>query len=299
MKLSLSGLIVGLAVLFIVAGCSGKGQNQIRHVQAMNSLNGSLPVSLESLEELSEAFYASANKGNRQLSYTLLERIRQAARLPEVRQYGTQAGWKAWDSGVENTRVILARNASSLAWINEAARMKLAVDVLINPQAPLWLQYKEVMQDDWNRVRLAWKSQTAGHAQAALRQLDLYDTHAKRIELAALMQRPEAFTIDLRKRMDYVRQVLETKDLNSGSSTNVTTALVSLEDAAESLFGRKEAEDALALQVPQLSGENKVGEQLAVLYISAFVMGILAFSGWRRFAYEQKHGSSIPSRKGR
>ncbi|MBW7456493.1 sporulation protein YpjB [Paenibacillus sepulcri] len=302
MKLSLSGLIVGIAAMLMVVGCSDKGPNQVQHVQAMTGLAGSLPASLESLEMLSEAFYTAANNGNRQLSYTLLSRIRQAAKSSEIRQLGSQTGWKSWDQSVNKVMEDLTYNRTSPEWINEAARMKLAVDVLINPTAPLWLQYEDVLQDDLRRVHLAWKSQGNDHALAALQQLETYSRHIDRIEMAALMQRPELLNTHLQSSLDYIRHMLEASRQASGGTPAVSTALASLEEAASSLFGIDEAEAAINQHLPVMPddvGRAPVSEQLAVLYISAIVMGILAFAGWRRYAFEQKHGTAIPAKKRR
>jgi hypothetical protein len=195
---------------------------------------------------------------------------------------------------------MLSRQGASLKWYGQAARLKLATDALIEPGAPLWLQYEDVLHDDWSRMRQAWRLQSENHAAAALAALKVYSEHVQRIELAALMQRPAVLVTSLQGQIQYTERILESIRRDGGNSEAVMAAFDSLDQAASRLFGRKNdvvtiTGPAGGITAPNTGGT--IGEQLAVLFISAFVMSILGFAGWRKYAYERHHGVPAQPKK--
>ena len=300
MRTSSLWLLIGLgAMLVAVAGCGNKNSDAGERATTAAALPDKPSAAAAGIGELSERLYTAANEGNRQLAFAWIERLSDAVRSTGTQTRALPAGWKALEGSIAEARTAIQNGSPKAEWYRQASRIKLASDQLINPGAPLWLQYEEVLADDWDRMRKAWASQTADPAAAALLQLKAYSDHADRIEVAALMQRPEEQVKELRLRIDYTGKMLNAAKSGADHRT-VEAAFNSLREAANRLFGRAPAEAAME-RLPKvaidISGREPVGEQLAVLFISAFVMGVLAFAGWRIYAYEKRRGMPVPPAK--
>ncbi|QYR19881.1 sporulation protein YpjB [Paenibacillus sp. sptzw28] len=301
---SMLWLLLFLAVLIIAAsGCGGKQTTDLTGGRLEEPVAAAgpntLPEGTMRLGKLSEQLYAAANSGNRQLAYSLAARLEKQAESPDIRKLGTAEGWEAFDRSLIEARQLLSRQGASLQWYGQAARLKLAADALIGPGAPLWLQYEDVLHDDWNRMRQAWHSQNGNHAASALEAIKIYSEHVQRFELAALMQRPAILVTSLQEQIRYTERILESSRRADGNSEAVIAAFDSLNQAANRLFGRMNDVETIigpAGGITRNTG-GTIGEQMAVLFISAFVMSILGFAGWRKYAYERHHGVSAVPKK--
>ncbi|MFC5650786.1 sporulation protein YpjB [Paenibacillus solisilvae] len=296
-KISAFFAIFGFAsLLLLTGGCGVHDSDTAARVTVSDVLPDKPGTALQQLNQLAEQLYAAANEENRQLAYSIIGRLEGVSADGSLRRIGTIQGWAAFDHSVKDAKLAIAQSGTSSTWYMQAARLKLASDVLLRPEAPLWLQYEGVLRDDESRLLQAWHTQLEGHADAAVVSLHILKEHFERVEVAALMQREASQLALLKGRIDYTERLLSfargEAEMNSAS---VPQAFQALTAARSQLFASQSNSATAAVQSAPGSiayaEQRAAGEQLAILYISAIIMGILAFAGWRRFAYEQRHGT--------
>ncbi|MBO7744119.1 hypothetical protein I8J29_07940 [Paenibacillus sp. MWE-103] len=253
--------------------------------------------SLERLSAWSDAFYAAANRSNRQEAYVLLQRIEGLAAVPEVRGTGTPVGWQAFDLSLQAAKKAMPQKGTTTLWYTEAARLKLASDAVFRPKSPLWLQYEEILKDDAQRIRTSWQSQSEDRALAAEAAIGIYREHVDRLEVAALMQRDPGSIETVKERIGYIKGVVTAVENGQMRPESVLSALDGLTSAASALFRDPneigEAAAAEALPPGMTVGQQRHGSMLiGEMFIAAFVMGVLGFIGWRK--YRNDRNGSIP-----
>ena len=295
--------MLGLSVfLLFTAGCSINDSYSVTSMTE-NSVHTDKDKSIRTLEQvnqLSEQLYSAANEENRQLAYSLIGRLETVAGDSVIRRSGMVQGWTAFDKSLEDAKLAIVQTGTSSSWYRQAARLKLASDALLRPEAPLWLQYEQVLSDDENRLQQAWQSQQEGHAEAAVVFLHIFREHIERFEVAALMQREASLLTNLKDRLDYTERLLHfTGEEGNIDPASIPQSFQALSLAISDLFASSSVTSSITVQSApgvMTASEYRAGrEQLVIMYISAIVLGILAFAGWRRFTYEQKHG--VPYRK--
>ncbi|MCQ6558008.1 sporulation protein YpjB [Paenibacillus mendelii] len=245
--------------------------------------------------KLADQVYAAANAGNRQLAYSMVNRLEQAAAKPEIRNIGNLPGWEAFDRSLRDARQALSDDKGNAAYL-QAARLKLAADALFR-KAPLWLQYREVLKNDLVRMRQAWSAQGIDRPAAALANLNVLQLHSKRIEVAALMGRPQEQVRAFYDQIERTERILAFASSHKEHKRLVEGAFIALDQTVEALFvtNAAVAEAPLPAMLPQTIRDARRGkEQLATMYISAFVLGVLGYAGWRRYRFDQNHGAAYP-----
>lgn len=257
-------------------------------------------AALNQFNQLSEQLYAAVQEGNRQLAYTSIIRLEQAAAKAAIRKLGTVQGWNEFDNSVRKMKERLARKKTGSDDYYASARLKLAVDAVTRPDSPLWLQYYKVLGDDWTRMRQAWQSLSDSRVNGALASLHVYRMHVERLEIAALMGQKEKPLALLQAELHRTGQLLEAaREAGGMEAGRMNAAFTALEEAAQRLFGEALAAEA-ELQQPVIPFHQRIaaGEWLTLALIGGFVLLILAYSVWRKYAYEQAHGSPAANKGG-
>ncbi|CAH1218309.1 hypothetical protein PAECIP111893_04390 [Paenibacillus plantiphilus] len=295
MQKSAIRLVMGLfIVLFVTAGCG----NRLESADAALSSAGyggadkQQSGALNQLNQLSEQLYTAAQAGNRQLAYTHINRLQLAAGKASIRRLGTTAGWRAFDNNVKKMRDILERKKAGSEGYIVAAKLKLAVDAISRPDSPLWLQYHEVLVDDWTRMRKAWQASSDSRMSGAVASLHVYRMHVERLEIAALMGHKDKPLMLLQEQLHHMGQLLDAAyGANSIESYRILAAFSALEETSAWLFDEALAAEAeLGAGIP-FHQSISVEEWLALFFIAGFILVILAYAIWRKYAYEQAHGS--------
>lgn len=284
------------AFLLLAAGCSVNDSNAVADMTVNSVQMDKSNTALKQLYQLSEQLYSAANEENRQLAYSLIGQLESTAANEGIRRGGSIQGWSAFDKSVKDAKLAIAQTGTSSSWYMQAIRLKLASDALLRPEAPLWLQYDHVLGDDESRLLQAWQSQQEGHAEAAVVFLHIFREHLERFEVAALMQREASLIDNVEDRIDFTERMLRlTGDGNTDFASSILPAFQALTAARSQLFANQSSLSTATVQsAPGImtAEEYRSGrEQLAILYLSAIILGILAFAGWRRFVYEQQHGA--------
>lgn len=296
MQKSAIRLAMGLFILLLVtAGCGNRQESaEAASSRAGHAESDKQPADqnqLNQLNQLSEQLYTAAQDGNRQLAYTFINRLQQAAGKASIRRLGTAQGWDAFDKNVAKLRDTLGRKKAGSKEYIVAAKLKLAVDAITRPDSPLWLQYHEVVQDDWTRMRKAWQASSDSRFSGAAASLAVYRMHVERLEIAALMgQKDKPLTL-LQDQLQHMGQLLDAAHGESIEPYRILAAFSALDETAAWLFDEALAADAeLGPRIPYHESIS-IEEWLTLLFITGFILVILAYAIWRKYAYEQGHGS--------
>ncbi|WP_187434052.1 sporulation protein YpjB [Paenibacillus methanolicus] len=311
MRRTIGATIVLAAILMITAGCASDwarttSVHESAQTYSRNAVGGDKAI------KIADELYSAANKGNRQLAYTALVQLERESKRGEVRAMGTLKGWQAFDASIQSAKKAFAQRPNGGEAYLQAARLKLAIDALYR-SSPLWLQYQHVIQEDLERLRQAWVIEWEDRSSAELAALNVLRIHAERFEVAALLERPEADVTqfqDLMNRMEYAIVYAAKSSGTKERNRNLDRVWLELQNSVDVLFNDNAATKAASGELPDAAAAGPaptrikpmvpaapVREQLATMFIAAFVMGVLAFVGWQRYKFEESHGASYPPPK--
>ncbi|MBW7473418.1 sporulation protein YpjB [Paenibacillus oenotherae] len=302
MSKSSSCTIVSLVIFLIVlTGCGNMEEREsaaMRSAAAVVTADKPPAAALNQLSGLSEQLYAAAQEGNRQLAYTYANRLQQTSVQKVLRKLGTVEGWREFDHSVAKLKRTLEHKGAGMNGYMDAARLKLAVDALYRPEAPLWMQYDRLLREDWTRMRQAWKSSSSSRIGAAGASLSVYRMRVERLEIAALMGQRDEQVRELQAHVRHMGQLLEAADDGAAGlePARIDAVFSALEESVNALFDHAIDADSkvqAAIPVPPVSSN---GERLTLLFIAAFVLLILGYTVWRKYAYELEHGSPAPGK---
>ncbi|MBB3109308.1 hypothetical protein FHS18_001360 [Paenibacillus phyllosphaerae] len=297
-------LMIMTAILLIpTTGCMKNTANTVAVDQTAAADKWQTLAGNSKIVQIADELYAAANVGNRQLAYASLVKLEKESKDPAIRTVGERTGWEAFDHSIQQAKKALSSSNLSAAYL-EASRLKLAVDAIFQ-QAPLWHQYRALIQDDMNRLHQSWVVQWEDRPSAELAALQVLRVHAERFEVAALLERPEervASFQDQISRMEYaIIYAAKSGEMNERSKA-LDEAWTLLQRSADSLFQDSSATKTAAggiepADLQQGIASMAVREQLTTMFIGAFVMSVLAFVGWRRYKFEESHGAAYPPPK--
>lgn len=234
---------------------------------------------LETLEGLVGGFYLAAVEGNRQLAYTYVTKIRTITRAPELRTIGESSGWVQIDERLKQSEKALNGNKSALAWREEAARLKLAVDALAPGRHSLWLQYELLLREDLDRLQKAWNRGGISGAEAASAAMTQLVEHVDRMEAAASVgQSPERIRL-LQERIRYTDTLLTAAKREEANPRLVEGSFILLTDAVDRVFEKpgRPASAPAAVEQPTMW----------MFMLGAIVLSALTYTGWRKFRHDR------------
>lgn len=235
------------------------------------------------LEETAAALYEAAFVNNRQAAYAQLQKLNRYLDKDMLYAYGQEEGWAAIRKDIAVIEDALAKGVAGSGWIYNTARIKLAVDAVIRPNAALWLQYESLLLDDMMRVKQASKRQAGNAANAALAMMNSLQEHARRIEPAAAMAVDPIRADELMERIVYSSKLLEAKrDSGRINGANIDQSFVGLELAIKRLF--QEGNGALA--VPAIAVPATSHPMSWALFIGTIICAVLTYTGWRKYKRE-------------
>ncbi|WP_274651623.1 sporulation protein YpjB [Paenibacillus humicola] len=293
--------VTGLCALLLMLAAAGCSERITRQAAGEDSAADGSAAEADRLYKLTEQFYTAVSDENRQLAYVLAGRIKQAAAQNGVRELGYGGGWKAFDDTVQAAEKTLAKEQAVSDWNLQGAQLKLAADTLVRPNAPVWLQYKDVLDDDLSRLDQVWRSSSAQRVQGSLAALNVLADHAERFEVAAMLQRPAELEQALQKQIAYTKEMLQSASAGGPAVKSMDRTFAQLKASYDRLFEPSPAEAAES-KLASIAPMDRLGashEYLTTMFIAAFVMGILGLAGWQRFVYEKRKGTIVPPRGGR
>ncbi|MFB9329604.1 sporulation protein YpjB [Paenibacillus aurantiacus] len=311
MRKTIGATLVLAAILMITSGCASDWVRTAAVHEKSESYANTATSGIKAIR-IADELYDAANKGNRQLAYTALIQLERESKRTEVRAMGTSKGWKAFDASIQSAKKAFAQKPNGEEAYLHAARLRLAIDALYR-SSPLWLQYQNVVQEDLERLRQAWVIEWEDRSSAELAALNVLRIHAERFEVAALLERPEADVTHFQELMNRMEYAIVYAAKSSGAkerNRNLDRVWLELQNSADMLFGDSSvtkpasgepseaaATDPAPARIMPLVPDMAAREQLATMFIAAFVMGILAFVGWQRYKFEESHGASYPPPK--
>ncbi|WP_165279934.1 sporulation protein YpjB [Paenibacillus protaetiae] len=234
---------------------------------------------------LADALYDAAKQSNRQAGYINIQQLQNMAVSLKTNHPGQSDGWNLIEQSAADIKKTLAGNSASTDWLTDAARIQLAGDALIHPEAPLWYSYEAVMRDDLDRVKKAWSRNDGAGALSARGAIDSFAVHLDRIEAAASLQQDPEKIADLKRRLAYTTTLLDAGIGNHASPEWIGRSIDELSVSLTGLFEGTAAAEPLPAIAPLHTG-NPISW---ILLLGAFIMGVLAFAGYRKYK-QQPYG---------
>jgi sporulation protein YpjB len=192
---------------------------------------------------------------------------------------GNRDGWEAMKQDADAIKLKLTGSGTESVWFQEAARIRLAADALSRPDHALWLQYESVMLDDLSRLEKAWKRQTGDAAEAARASMNSFQEHAERIEPAIDLMYGSMRNAELKERIQYTNQLLDSAKADSGNEAMVEQSLKALKGTVSRLFEQGGATAAMPAIAPPAAA-HPLGW---TLFLGAIISAVLTYSGWRKY----------------
>lgn len=236
-------------------------------------------------DRTAELLYRAARESNRQAGYLYVQQLRgmmdkQMKRLPL-----SEAGWAIVERSAAEIEYKLSNGKPGSDWLSDAARIRLAADAIVRPEAPLWHSYETVMRDDLERVVKAWNRMDGRGAESARAAIDLLAVHYDRIEAAVKLQADPAKADGLKERIAYTTGLLEADKRQEAQPDWTNQALADLETSLSVLFEGTAAAEPLPAVAPIHAGHPVSW----ILMLGSVIMGVLAYVGYRKYK-QQPYG---------
>ncbi|MOA33385.1 hypothetical protein D3C78_1546770 [compost metagenome] len=138
------------------------------------------------------------------------------------------------------------------------------------------------MQDDLSRVQKAWKRQAGDGAAAARAAMSSLQLHAERIEPTILLLHGSMQGLELKERIKYTNQLLESTGRTTATDQLIDQSLTALKNTIVQLYSKTGNKESLPAVAP-LAAAGPLGW---TLFLGAIISAVLAYSGWRKYKME-------------
>jgi hypothetical protein len=297
-KWRIGGVALLVVAVVIVTGWrldwfSGLFQAQETAVQAEQQQQDASDTkeAWEAFMQTADALYEAAlMDNNRQLAFSLINRLEQQAASESVRIAGNKVGWLAFDQSMREAQRALGNGKQGQA-IDETTRIALAVEALA-ATTPSWLRYELVLEDDLLALRDTWLAEGATSLDNTLTALTTLQDHVNRISLAAMLANAGERVNALQAQIDLTQRALKAGSQNPQQTVYVEGTLLALGQSITQLFDASGAaeEQATAMPLDPIGEQGNSQRLLLTMYISAAVIAVLAYVAYRRYRYEQDKG---------
>jgi hypothetical protein len=233
-------------------------------------------------DHLTRELYHAARAGNRQAGFLYAQKLQGLLEKTSLLAPDKRSGIMAMYRDAEQIKEALMSGDPAVPWLQEAARLMLAGDVLVRPDNALWLQYESVMLDDWSRVEKGWKRQTEDRSQAARAAMNSLQEHARRIEPAYTLLYGADYGAELHERIAYTNKLLEGRTTLGGHDVMINDALKALREAIVKLYDQSRHAETLAVFTPPLTANPFKW----AFMLGAVISAVLAYKGWSKYKAE-------------
>lgn len=246
---------------------------------------GNSRAEAERFDRMAELLYRAAKESNRQAGYLYIQQLRVWMEKQKPEFQAGQEGWEIVVRTADEVEKTIASGKPGADWLTGAVRIRLAADAMLRPETPLWHSYETVMRDDMVRIVKAWNRTDGQGTESARAAIDSLIAHYDRIEAAARLQLEPVRADELKERLAYAVDLLEAGTRDYAQPEWTGRALVELEASLSRLFEGTPAAEPLPAVAPVHAG-NPISW---VLMLGAIIMGVLAFSGYRKYK-QQPYG---------
>ncbi|WP_193726914.1 sporulation protein YpjB [Paenibacillus guangzhouensis] len=181
------------------------------------------------------------------------------------------------NSIIEAKRTVHAVSIDPDRWLVVTAKMRLAVDALVNAKEGLWTQYYKAFIEDMNKLESAAKASSKEEFASAFRELQ---QHYERIRPAVIIVHPA----DSVEKFDSYMSFLQTASQSQPfQGKHVAEAVAMGNPIIQELFMKRT--DKPTFVPPIGTGQDP---WIWIVGIGAVVVTVLTYVGYRKYQYEQK-----------
>lgn len=234
---------------------------------------------LNQLDETANSLYEAAFTNNRQAGYLKVQQLQRMVEGDLKYAAGKREGWLSITKDASSIQKKLASGQVSSGWMQEAARIKLAVDALVRPEHALWLQYETIMMEDLSLTEKAWKRQTGDAAAAARATMNKLQEHAERIEPVINLLYGSRHGAELKERIRYTNLLLESNTAGAANKSMVNQSLKAVKESIMRLYDQSLQAAAMPAAAP-IASANPISW---ALLLGTVISAVLAYSGWRKY----------------
>jgi sporulation protein YpjB len=295
LRLTLAGILAGLLAAAPTAAWGSpsglRSQETVGSYGPAADVSSSLAAYERFLSSV-EVLYESANQGRiDEVRRHLVESERNFRSLP-MKEIATAEAIHALSHDLtELKRAVAAVSPDEQKWKSGAAVLRLAADALAHPNKPIWHQYRNVINNDIDRLNKSMIEESSVSnpvPQSAVDAFRLLSEHYRLIRTAALLK-SEPWIIE--RSDSVVRYVSRILGANNPDAELLQGFIPPLREAMDGLFpGNKEATSAV---IPTVA--NPPWGWTAMM--GSFIVTILTWVGWRRYRAEEYTGARKPIRR--
>ncbi|MBH5317931.1 hypothetical protein I6N90_08955 [Paenibacillus sp. GSMTC-2017] len=245
------------------------------------------------LDETATALYNAAYQNNRQVAFAELQKLQKYLDNDMLKIYGESGGWLALTNDANTIETALSNGVKNSQWIENAVRIRLGTDALINGKRGLWLQYESLLVEDMASVHQAWKRGSSNNIIAAKAVMKSVSLHADRIEPAALLAGDSIRMNELEERIGYINRLLEARKsskYDSEADKKIEQSIEGIDIAINGIFqSYEEASANPVIAIPYRPSPLKW-----IFFIGAIISAVLTWTGWRKY---KQHPYGVKSLK--
>ncbi|MCU6708331.1 sporulation protein YpjB [Paenibacillus sp. J5C_2022] len=238
---------------------------------------------LMKLDAIAASLYTASYSHNRQAAYSHLLKLRRYMEDEMIHGYGAEEGWILLNEDADNVERALTEGQADMSWLDNVARIRLAVDAMARPDRALWRPYEQLLRDDVSSIRQAWHRGDGAEGAAAAAMLQRMHGHAIRIETAANMAGQQLRMRELMERIQYGNRVLSTMNAHGAgmwtiSNREVERTLQTMENVISAIYSGDDGTSYPAIASPAEGTPIRW-----IFMIGTLISAVLTYAGWRKY----------------
>jgi sporulation protein YpjB len=263
------------AVLFTIASGCGSDEPQPK-AETKKAITDVQRITVKQMNEAAESAYQSVNAGD--LEQTK-ERMAQLSVLSTKLSYeglATVEGIQAVTETItEGMNALNSARPDQVEISMRVASARLAVDALAHKEQPMWLEFQNPLSGDLDRMSAAVSKADDPAASEALAR---WKGHVSIVRPAIVITRQSTAAVKL----DSITAFLD-NGIRSADWSGMKQALPNLQQALDDVFANEDRETVSPL-LPTPEPPHPI---LWSLVMGAFIIAVLTYVAWRRYAAEQ------------
>lgn len=266
--------LIGVVTLAFAVGCGS--DEPPAEAEAKKVITDMQRQTMQQMNEAAEEAYQSVQSGD-------LERTK--AKIAQLSVLSTKLSYEGLAT-VDGIQAITETITSAMRSLNavspdpmqvsmRVASVRLTVDALAHRQHPMWLDYRNPLTGDLERMAAAIEAQNDPEASVAL---GLWRGHISIVRPAIVVSRDAAEAVKL----DSITAFLE-NSVRTADWPGLKQAMPNLEDALGEVF-REEDQETISPLWPTAEPPHPI---IWSLSLGSFIVGVLTYVAWRRYTAEQ------------
>jgi len=264
------------ATLSFAAGC-GTSNEPVPEAEAKKVVSDVQRQTMRLMNEAAEQAYQSVQKGDLEETKA---RVAQLSVLSTKLSYdglATVEGIEAVTGSIHAAmRSLNASTPDPHAATMKVATARLAVDALSHREQPMWLGLRDALSADLERVAMAAESKNDPAASEALAS---WRGHLSIVRPAVVVSREPSEAVKLDSITAFLTNALRSADWNG-----LRQAMPNLEAALNEVFADQDRETTVTPLAPTAEPPHPI---LWSLGLGAFIVAVLTYVAWKRYAAEQ------------